>query len=389
MRKALLILSMALAAIASTAGANERVRVYAFILSQADTPQQKMASVSAMVELGDETAAPYLADLLDQLVAARSTVRKGSELEDYERLTRLVVKALGDWRHTNSAGSIMRVVEDSSDPLSRAEALIALGSMRASEYAEKIALILRNLTMTPPADRDGAEKVAFGAVLALERMRSPLGFDPLFSASEGWYSKRVKEQAERSLELVLPDPTDALIALVAVETPDRILKALNLSLRSQATAERQRELAAAVLARGIAMAPGRTRPEQVALADLRTRAMNALVSLGDRDGANAANYNEAYRIGATDERLVALRALGANRSAEAAGFLSAIIIQLNADMSAGLVNDTQNTLMRAALQNAGVNGQKTLAPALILVQNNPKLSSSITRLATESLKAVQ
>ncbi len=387
MRKALLILSMALAAIASTAGANERVRVYAFILSQADTPQQKMASVSAMVELGDETAAPYLADLLDQLVAARSTVRKGSELEDYERLTRLVVKALGDWRHTNSAGSIMRVVEDSSDPLSRAEALIALGSMRASEYAEKIALILRNLTMTPPADRDGAEKVAFGAVLALERMRSPLGFDPLFSASEGWYSKRVKEQAERSLELVLPDPTDALIALVAVETPDRILKALNLSLRSQATAERQRELAAAVLARGIAMAPGRTRPEQVALADLRTRAMNALVSLGDRDGANAANYNEAYRIGATDERLVALGALGANRSAEAAGFLSAIIIQLNADMSAGPVNETQNTLKRAALQNAGVTGQKTLAPAPILVQNNPNLSSSTTRLATASPQA--
>jgi len=262
--------------------------------------------------------------------------------------------------------------------------------MRAAEYAEEIALLLRNLTFTPPADRDGGEQVAYGAVLALERMRSPLGFEQLFAASEGWYSKRVKEQAERSLELVLPDPSDAIRAIIAVDTPDRIIRALSLALRSQAPQNRQRELASLALERGIALSPGRTRAEQLSLADLRTRAMNALVALQDTEGRNAAFIAEAYRISSTDERLVALRALGTNRSADAASALSDIILRLNSDMSAGLVNDTQNTLMRAALQNAALNRQQSLATALIIVQNNTqKLSNAIIRLATESLKTLE
>lgn len=388
MRKALLM-AVALAALPLALAANERVRVYAFILGQADTIAQKHAAASALAELGDESAAPRLADLLDELVAARSTIRRGSETEDYERLTRVVVKALGDWRYTNAAPSIYRVVEDSADPLSRAEALIALGSMRATEYAGRIALLLRNLTMTPPADRDGAEKVAYGAVLALERMRSPVGFSPLFSASEGWYSRRVKEQAERSLEAVLPDPSAEIKAMMAVDLSPRIIKSLALAMRSQAPVESKREIASLALSRGIAMSPGRDRPEQVSLATLRVEAMNALVSLSDKSGANAALLAEAYRIGPTDERLVALRALGMNGSPEAAQALSSIILSLNNDMSAGLVNQTQNQLMLAALQNAAVNKQKSLAAALILVQNNPKLSSAITRQAGQSLREIE
>jgi hypothetical protein len=383
-------MTFALAGLILAAGASERVRVYAFILSQADSVQQKQSVVTSMVDLGDEAAAPYLADTLDALLAARSTVARGSQTEEYERLVRTLVKALGDWRYANAAPSLMRVVEDSADPLSRAEALIGLGSMRAVEYAEKIALLLRNLTFTPPADRDGSEKVAYGAVLALERMRSPLGFEQLFAASEGWYSKRVKDQAERSLELVLPDPSDAIKAIIAVGSPDRISRALALALRSQAPQNRQRELASLALERGIALSPGRTRAEQLSLAELRTRAMNALVALADTEGRNAAFLAEAYRIGSTDERLVALRALGTNRSPEAAGALSDIIVRLNSDMSAGIVNDTQNTLMRAALQNAAVNKQKSLATALLIVQNNSqKLSNAIIRLASDSLKALE
>lgn len=388
MRKALLM-AVAMAALPLALAANERVRVYAFILGQADTIAQKHAAASALAELGDESAAPRLADLLDELVAARSAIRRGSETEDYERLTRVVVKALGDWRYANAAPSIYRVVEDSADPLSRAEALIALGSMRAAEYAGRIALLLRNLTMSPPADRDGAEKVAYGAVLALERMRSPVGFSPLFSASEGWYSRRVKEQAERSLEVVLPDPSAEIKAMMAVDLSPRIIKSLALAMRSQASVESKREIASLALARGIAMSPGRDRPEQVSLAALRVEAMNALVSLSDKSGANAAALAEAYRIGPTDERLVALRALGVNGSPEAAQALSAIILALNNDMSAGLVNQTQNSLMLAALQNAAANKQKSLAAALILVQNNPKLSSAITRQAGQSLREIE
>ncbi|OHD82360.1 MAG: hypothetical protein A3J97_06630 [Spirochaetes bacterium RIFOXYC1_FULL_54_7] len=377
-----------LAAVPARTSANETVRVYGIIMESAETVQQRYAVALSMAALNDPDAAIYALDALDWVLTNRSTIRAGSERELYERLSQVLVKSLGDWRYTNAAASVMRVVDDSTDPLSRSEALIALGSMRATEYAEKIALILRDLNLAPTADRDAGEKLAYGSILALERMRSPLGFAPLFFASEGWYSRRVREQAERSLPLVLDDPTEAVAEIIEKESLERKIRAFDLLMRSRAADESKIRTAASALSRGITLSP-RNKAEETLLSDLRVRSMNALVSLGDRSGNSSADFNEAYRIGGIDEKLVALRAMGATRSVESARFLRDIIIDLDGVHRRGLVDNTRETLMRAALQNAAVNARKELAPALQAVSLNQGWSGGILNLAAIAQKALQ
>jgi len=368
--------------------ADDATRIYGRLLSEADTVQQKYAVAMTIASKDDPDAAPFVADALDWVLAARSTIKLGPERETYERLTRVLLKSLGDWHYTNAAASVMRTVDDSPDALTKAEALIALGSMRAVEYAERISLLLRDLNNQPAADSDYAEKVAYGCVLALERMRSPVGFAPLFFASEGWYSRRVRDQAERSLPLVLDDPSDVIASLLSVETPARMVKALDLELRSKAPVEARTRIAALALSRGVIVSP-RNRIEQNQLAELRSKSMNALSATASVGVSTAADVAEAYRIAATDERLMALKALGADKSAPAAGALRDIILALNSDQKAGLVDDTRNTLMRAALQNAARNAGKDLAPAIQSVLLNDGWSSGILTLASAAQAALQ
>lgn len=377
-----------LIAIALPASADDATRIFGRILAEADTVQQKYSVALTIASKNDPDAAPYVADALDWVLAARSTIKPGPEREMYERLTRVLLKSLGDWHYTNAAASVMRTVDDSPDALTKAEALIALGSMRAVEYAERISLMLRDLNSQPTADSDYGEKVAYGCVLALERMRSPAGFAPLFFASEGWYSRRVREQAERSLPLVLDDPSDAISNLLSVETPPGMIRALDLELRSNAPAAAKTGVAALALSRGVIVSP-RNRTEQNQLAELRSRAMNALAATGSQGVSTAADIAEAYRMAATDERLVALKALGADKSSPASTVLRDIILALNAAQKAGLVDETRNTLMRAALQNAARNAGKELAPAIQSVLLNDGWSSGILTLASAAQAALQ
>ena len=177
------ILAAALLFAASSAFADDAVRTYGRVLAEAGTVEQKYAIATSIAALNDPDAARYVADALDWALATRGSSKTGPEREIYERLSRTLLKLLGDWRYTNAASSVMRAVDDSPDPLTKAEALIALGSMRAVEYAERVSLLLRDMNNDPAADRDAGEKIAYGCVLALERMRSPVGFSPLFFAS--------------------------------------------------------------------------------------------------------------------------------------------------------------------------------------------------------------
>jgi len=384
----IMALVIAVATASVTVFADETARVYGIILAEAETVDQKYAAATSAASLDDPTIAPYLADALDWALGARSSVKPGPERETYERLTRVLLKGLGEAKYSNSADSAMRAVDDSPDPLTRAEALIALGSMRAVEYAERIALLLRDLNNQPTEDRDAGEKLAYGCVLALEKMRSPLGFSPLFFASEGWYSKRIREQAETSLALVLEDPSDAIGALLAVETPPRLIRALELELRSTAPAAGKARIAALALSRGISYSP-RNRTEQNQLSELRVKAMNFMASTGPGNGSAAVDLAESYRIGTFDERLIALKALGAEKSAQSARAMRDIILEIDSAQRAGVVDESRNTLMRSALQNAAINGNKELAPAIQTVLINSGWSSGVLTLASAAQKALQ
>jgi hypothetical protein len=81
--------------------------------------------------------------------------------------------------------------------------------------------------------------------------------------------------------------------------------------------------------------------------------------------------------------------MGADRTAASARALRDIILDLNSAQLAGVVDETRNSLMRAALQNAAINANKELAPAIQTVLINSGWSGGVLALASAAQKALQ
>jgi hypothetical protein len=274
------------------------------------------------------------------------------------------------------------------EPLAKAEALIALGKMRALPYAERISLMLRDLNMGPTADRDSGEKVAYGCIVALERLKDPRGFPPVFYAADGWYSQRVRKQAERALPNILADPTDAIKELLRLESPERKVQALRLNASSLAPVERKAEAAALALALGHEKA-ARDKAEARVMSELRKLALRSLVAYRARGPeavpAELASYEYGYDI---EERLLALSALGANGGDEAAAALRDLILKLDREQRAGVADETRNRLAKAAIENAGASKNRILRPALVAVASNDRWSGGIILAAQNAVKEI-
>lgn len=386
-QRSLAVLALA-GLVASAAVSDEMTYIYRRVYSQAETLRQKESATRAVVAQKDPGNASVLEYILEDLLKTGPEVAKGSpDRQIWNGLVRTTVGALGDLRYVEAAPFAWDAYVQADDPLTRAEALMALGNMRALEYAERVSLVLRNLNFEPVQDQEAGSKVAFGAILALEKLRDPLGFGPVFYASEGWYTRRVRDQALRSLPLLAEDPTDPVRQLLAEESLDRKLKAYDLHAASKAPAERKIEISRLALQRGIEIKP-RDRAEGTKLRDLRTRALRGLVTLKAGGGSSTVWIRESFKLGETDERLLALQALGTDASDASAQALAEILAELDAQQRAGISDEVRNRIAAAAIQYAGATKNRLVRPALTSVSLNDKWSNSIIRSAQDALKAL-
>ncbi len=385
-RHALIAFLIALAA--AGLGADEMTEVYRRIYLEAEGLRQKQAAVLDLVRLGDRETAPVLAEALGKLLADEANYTAASEKELLGRMARDLAAALGDYKYAEAAPLLWAAVEQLDDPLARSEALIALGKTRSLAYAERVALLLESLNLQPTPDADSGEKLAFGAILALEKFRDGRGFAPVFFASEGWYSQRVRQQAERSLPNIAEDPTDQIVALLAAETPARMVRAFKAEIASKAPVPRKSEAALQALRMGH-LRSGRDKAESLALLELRKLALRSLVAYkaagpGPVEGC-AASYAAGYD---DEERLLALQALGANGGDEAAAVLRDVILKLNDEQRAGLGSEARNRMAKAAIENAAASKNRIVKPALLLVANNDKWSGGIISAAKAAQAAI-
>ena len=377
-----------LAFVAYGAIADETTFLYQRIYANTDSLQQKEAVVLTIVSQDDPKVAPVLEAILEDLLKTGQNVHAGSlDREIWNRMVRQTVGELGSLRYVEAAPFVWDASEQSTDPLVRAEALMALGNMRALEYTERISLILRNLNFGPSTDRAAGEKVAFGAILALEKLRDPRGFAPVFFASDGWYSKRVRDQALRSLPNIVDDPSEPIKAILAEESLDRKIKALDLEVLSKAPEDKKIETVRLALEEGHSQTP-RDRSEAIKLRELRTSALRALITLKAGGGASTAAIRESYKLGDTDERLLALQAFGTDSSDASVQALLEILVDLNALQNAGISDEVRNRLALAAIQYAGATKNRKVRPALTAISLNDKWSNSILRAAQEALKVL-
>jgi len=374
----------------SAAFADETTEIYQALYQQADNLQQKYAAVLNLTSLNDKSTAPVIASALEDLLLQQKTYAGRTDADLFGRTIVVLCRALGDYKYAPAAPSLWDVVEQVPDPLARAEAMMAIGKLRDLGYAERIALLLRDLNMQPAADRDAGEKVAYGAINALGKLKDIRGFSPVFFAADAWYSQRVKQQAVLALPEIADDPTDPIKEILGAESdPGRRVRALKSEDASKAPAARKVETAILALNLGHLKSPN-DQVEAKGLADMRKLALRILISNKASGPEPVDGCLSSFSKGFDDEeRLLALSALGNNGSDPAATVLRDIILRMNADQKAGLSDLNRVRMAKAAIENAGIAKNKILKPALLAVTMTDSWSSGVLLTAQASLKAIQ
>jgi hypothetical protein len=389
MKRIALIAALCFAVSVLPVAADETTEIYLMLYQQAEGLQQKYAAALSLVGLNDKAVAPVLASALEDLLLTQQSYSAPGDQELYGSSVRILCQSLGEYKYVAAASSLWSVVQQVPDPLAKSEAIMALGKMRALDYAERIALKLGDLNLQTVDDKDAAEKMAYGAIIALEKLKDPRGFSPVFFAADGWYSQRVRNQASQSLPNIAEDPTDPIGAIINTETPERQLRALQAEVASKADGSRKIETAVLALNKGHLKAP-RNREEGKTLCDLRKLSLKMLIAYKAKGSSGVDGASQSYEKGFDDEeRLLGLQALGSNGGDEAAAVLKAIVLKLNEDQKAGLSDDTRNRMAKAAIENCAVAKNKALAPALMAVSLNDKWSGGIILAAKTALKALQ
>lgn len=369
--------------------ADETTEIYRNLYAQAEGLQQKYAAVINLVSLNDKSTAPIIASALEELLLQQQSYSSRTDADLYGRTIIALARSLGDYKYAPSAPFLWDAVQQVPDPLAKAEALMAIGKMRDLEYAERISLMLRDLNLQPPADKDDGEKVAYGAIVALGKLKDPRGFSPVFFAVDSWYSLRVRQQAAQVLPEIADDPTDSIKAILGSEpAPERRIRALSAENASKAPAARKVETAILALNLGHLESP-RDQNAARGLADMRKLALRILIA-GKTTGADPvdgclSSFSKGYD---DEERLLGLSALGNNASDQAATALRDIILRMNQDQKAGITDDTRFRMAKAAMENAGISKNGLLKPALLAVTMNDSWSSGVLNAARAALKAM-
>jgi hypothetical protein len=387
MKRYFAVLALALAG--ALGFADETTEIYQMLYQQADGLPQKYAAAVSLVGIGDKATAPILGSALEELLLAQQSYSAPGDLELYGATIRIIAQALGSYKYLPAAPFLWDVAQNVQDPLARAEATIAIGKMRALDYAERIALDLRDLNLKPTVDKDVGEKLAYGDIVAIDKLKDLRGFAPVFFATDAWYSLRVRQQALNSLPGIALDPTDPIKEILGSESPERKLRALKAETESKAALERKIETAVLALQIGHLKVP-RDRNEGKTFGDLRKLALRSLVAYKATGPDPVDGCAASYEKGVDDEeRLLALGALGVNSEDGAATALRDIILKLNADQKAGLNDEVRTRMARAAIENAALTKNRILKPALLSVSMNDRWSGSVILAAQTALRAMQ
>jgi HEAT repeat protein len=233
------------------ASADEVTEVWSRVYFTADTLHQKYEIMLNIVELDNRDVVPLLIEALEEL-AEQMLYFDNKDMVIQNNLKVLVISELGDLKASEAAPVIFTVMKETKDPYLKGGALIALGKTGAREYAQEIAIILRNITLYRGDDIAGEEAIAFGCIVALKRLKDPIGYMPVFLASNSGFSRKIKKAAADALPNIIKDPTEVLLEVVKNESSVQLkFDALQAEHRSSAPAENKVSVASEAINQGL------------------------------------------------------------------------------------------------------------------------------------------
>jgi hypothetical protein len=376
--------------------ANEVSAVWARLYGRARSMQQQYDIMLNIVELDDRDMIPTLSSALEELLLNQRNLGSTTEKALHTRLTKLIVMELGTLKALETADYVWDVQQTADDPILKGEAIIALGKMGAKEYADEIAMILRNLNLNldPGENVRFDETIAYACVMALGRMKELVGYESVFFAARGWYSSlsRVKEKAKSVLVTMVDDPTSELLdILTSYSEFDIKLDALRTSYDSKAPAGNKLEVAKAALRDGL-IHEGKNRVEETYLTRMRLLSASMFMEFGLQDPAAVPLLEEMvldnYRANkGIDEILTALQALGTSRDDAAAGVLSNFLKLQNERQSSGLTTGDYR-VVKTTIQALG-NTENPIGTEELFMVEHSNWVGSVTREAKAAMEKIK
>jgi hypothetical protein len=339
-------------------------------------------------------ATEFYARALRKLVSEYTDIKRNNEKKAADEKAIILAAQLGAAKYAPAASDLWLVAKEPKgfeEPLARAEAMMALGNIPATAFIPQIVRILESLNVKPTPNRLAGERVATGAIVALERYKDPSGYLPVFFASIGWYSEIVREQAIKSLSIIAEDPSPFMLEVVKKPSykPYDKYSALQSIEASKADSKKKAEIAVEALTQGWLLASTKDVQVRKTLVDMRMLAINMINRYRSDD-------QEIYRLlvksstdknSSLDEKFSAIATLASQGTPDAAKRLSNILDGLNTQRKSNNINQEDEQLVRAvipALSQLGFSeGKSSLAEV-----NSSGWPPAVIKLADDALKQI-
>ncbi|MDR2951670.1 MAG: hypothetical protein LBU82_00350 [Treponema sp.] len=326
---------------------------------------------------------------MDWLLRYFPNVEGNAEVKAADDLAILLSAKLGEARYTAAGQNLWRVVENFSNPLARAEALNSLGKVQATAFIPQICKLLNDLNLEGGKDSMQRERVAFGAVLALEGLADRQGYLPVFNASTGWYTERTKKRAREALPKILSNPTEPLLSVIrssdnfsAKLTALQTLEAADISTQEKAQGAVASLYAAWYTNTNIIA-------DRMILSRTRKLALSMIRRYGTTDSSVYSGLDNSYKRGYDeDEKYAALLALSALGSDEAVGLLSNYLYEMNTRLDRGTLTKSDEHIVRVLIPALGDSRNKAAMASLKTIEQKD-WTGAVQKLAQTALNKLQ
>ncbi len=377
--------------------ANEVSAVWTRLYNRATSLSQKYNIMVNIVEQHNRDMIPVLEKALGEQVSNLRNIGDTTSRMENTRFTKLVVKELGRLKDHEAASLLWEVTDNVDDPFLKGEAIIALGRVGAREYVGKMNLMLRNLNMNfgNIQDQRNNEIVAYALVMALERLKSPDSYTPLFFAAHGWYSglSGVKEKAQNALLSIVDDPTEQLTGIITgTKEYDLKISALIAGEQSRASDKNKAALAVIALDQGLVHSP-QSVIEKTQLKSLRIEALKVLENGADKPESAVPLMNsilvgyQTERLFEEDEMIQLLETFGTYHSDASARSLVAFLSYLTDRKESG--GSVSVRISKGLIIAMGNNGNKLCFEELTRVQYSDAWENAIIREAKNALSKIK
>ena len=309
---------------------------------------------------------------LRALLSRVPDIRNRDEWVAVENSARILAQGLGAEQHIEAAPELWTlaqtfdVIRDVNAGLVMQDALIALGQVGATDFVPHIALRLENFNTditSDPETRRRVQRGVVGAINALEALREPAGFRPVFFASIGWYEVAIRAMASVALPNIMEDPGEIISAIIRdpSNNPRTKYEAWREMLRTNAPDSSKASVAAVALATGWNHSTS-VPDNQRLLRDMRVSAIDTIRTLGVADSSVYVNlarsYNNSFITASPDydEIRRALGALSAARSEEGTAHLVSFLRELNLRRRSGPWTNRERQVLQMLIPALGATG---------------------------------